>query len=928
MKIIASHQIIRALVILTLSVISSACGGDQNTTPTTPVGMDCTSQTLSWDKNGQSCDAISGIATSGNTVHLIDSIDTFGNANFTCTNGIWGVATTPACAAPILAGNTVTDVQIVNTGADQSNVPITFGQVFAEGDLAISSNSLVGNIGSATIPLQLNAKATHPDGSLRHAVISAVIPAISSGQTLTMSLKKTLSPVANSPSSPADLLNAGFIASINVMIGGVAYTASADSLLAGSYTQWVEGSIANEWEVSAPLHQVSNPSTLHPHLAARFGIRAYGTTSARVEVVVENDWAYEPNPQNFTYDVNFVVNGVTAYSKIGLVHYHHARWRKMAWFGIPPSVDVIPNKSYLIASKAVPNYDQTVSLTTNGINGLCCDAASKWGFNAARTNTNGTYSDSNNRVGPMGQGILNVDMASTGGRSEIGPLTSRGAMYLINSDKRIKDVMLAEGDLAGSWSIHYRDKATGLPLSTDLYPCATLPGNSPSVCVGGPSSISKDWAFPALVTPKTTPMRPDASHEPSLAYLPYLVTGDYYYLEELQFWTIYNWVQKNYGNRTSTLNSAWNGLVRGDQLRGQAWDLRTLGETAYITPDNHPLKSHFKNRLADNLAFYQEVFVSGNPNAFGVLAGVGLPYYYSNAIEYDQQKTFTVSNVGGNLVFNSTSHKLGLSTPIYFQTFTGNTMPTGITASSNVFYYVVANNLTANTFSVSTTVSGAPVAYAAPSSMYVGGSILVPSTGYPPWQDNFFTWSMGHLVELGFTNAAPILQWKAKFPVNMINSTGSGGSGYCFVNAAPYQIQLKNTSTSSLYSTYSEIWDASFRNFVQLDPTKSTYGLSYGSQVNDYGCNSPQVGTWLTQWTGSTIGAGQLSGNSNAPEGYPAQLQIALAAAVDAGIPNAGAAWSIWTSSPKGTATSWPDYSGISSQFQPAEPQFAIVPRN
>ncbi|MDT1823612.1 hypothetical protein FPK54_30360, partial [Acinetobacter baumannii] len=71
-----------------------------------------------------------------------------------------------------------------------------------------------------------------------------------------------------------------------------------------------------------------------PHLTARFAIRWYESVrKARVDVIVENNWAYEAAPQNFTYDAQVKVGGQPVYNQAGLVHAHHARWRKLFWYG-------------------------------------------------------------------------------------------------------------------------------------------------------------------------------------------------------------------------------------------------------------------------------------------------------------------------------------------------------------------------------------------------------------------------------------------------------------------------------------------------------------------------------------------------------------------------------------------------------------------
>ena len=43
----------------------------------------------------------------------------------------------------------------------------------------LATNSLVGQLpDGTTLPLQMDVKATHPDGSVRHAVLSAVLPTL------------------------------------------------------------------------------------------------------------------------------------------------------------------------------------------------------------------------------------------------------------------------------------------------------------------------------------------------------------------------------------------------------------------------------------------------------------------------------------------------------------------------------------------------------------------------------------------------------------------------------------------------------------------------------------------------------------------------------------------------------------------------------
>jgi hypothetical protein len=512
--------------------------------------------------------------------------------------------TTVLTPTVIVAGAQITDVRFENTGAAQTGVPVTFGHGFAVGAVA-SADAVVGKLPDGTmVPLQIDVKARHADGSIRHAVISAVLPSLAAAQTQTMALVKTAPYAPATAADPSSLLSSGFSASANVTLDGQQYSASADALLkGGKVTTWLAGAIVNEWHVSAPLKNAQGVE--HPHLAARYAIRYYtGSKKARVDVTIENNWAYEAAPQNFVYDAQVLVGGQPVFTKAGMTHYHHARWRKVFWFGQEPQVHIKHNTAYLIASKAVPNYDQTLSFRDSTLEAL----KTKW---------NGDKADL------MGVGLANPYMPATGGRDDIGLLPGWAATYLLSMDKRAKDVTLGTADLAGSWSSHYRDRKTGRPVSVKDYPYMTILGNRGDT--KNPATKLYE-AFPecATTTACVTPNKHDSAHQPNFAYLPYLVTGDYYYLEELQFWAMWNSFASNPHYR-----EFGKGLIKSNQVRGQAWALRSLGEASYITPDSDPLKSQFNTLVKDNIDWYNAEYTN-NPSANKL--GV---FTHSNPIVYE-----------------------------------------------------------------------------------------------------------------------------------------------------------------------------------------------------------------------------------------------------------------------------------------------------
>ncbi|MFZ6691559.1 hypothetical protein [Undibacterium sp. SXout20W] len=503
-----------------------------------------------------------------------------------------------------------------------AGVPVTFGQVFAQGDVP-NSSSLSATLQDGTpVVLQVDKKATHPDGSMRHAVITAVVPLDRYGKNSLLLSRNSAPANLNTGVDPTVLLNDGFKANVQILINGETYIASADDLLRSTSKPflWLSGPLVNEWQVSAPLKTASGK--VHPQLSARFAIRSYtGLHSARVDVALENDWAYAPAPQNITYHLAVTVGGQTVYSKSSLQHYHHSRWRKTFWWGNNNNVAIAHDTAYLISTKAVPNYDQTVQISPSSIQSMA-------------TQFSGAAADI------MGNGLAVQYMPTTGGRNDIGLLPGWAVSYLLSMNDTAKKVTLGTADMSGSWSMHYRNQNTDRPVSLIDFPYMTLlgrPGDTYN------PQTKKNEAFPVCGGDCTTPFEADSAHEPALAYLPYLVTGDYYYLEELQFWTMYDLFQSNPGYRNNV-----KGLFHSTQVRAQAWTLRDLSYAAYITPDADMFKSQFAQFLSDNLDWYNASHQpnGSQPNIFGALVDGDARQYVNLTSIAPWQDDFFTSAVG------------------------------------------------------------------------------------------------------------------------------------------------------------------------------------------------------------------------------------------------------------------------------------------
>jgi hypothetical protein len=500
---------------------------------------------------------------------------------------------------------------------------------------------------------------------------------------------------------------------------------------------------------------------------ARYAARYYpAVKKAKVDVVIENGWAYQPGPQNFTYDVQINIGGQVTYSKSALTHYHHARWKKTFWWGAQPQVHLRHNTKYLISTKAVPNYDQSIPVSD----------AKLADFNSRLVGA---------AIEPMGNGLVTPYMPTTGGRPDIGLEPGWVAMYILSMDLRAKNASLISADEAGSWSTHFRDQNTDRPVSIKDYPYITIIGRESDTL--NPAT-GKYEALPVCGGDCTTAYTADSAHQPNLSYVPYLLTGDFYYLEELQFYAMFNVAQP-----IGAYRGFGTGLVKWDQLRGQAWTLRTLANAAYISPDGDSLKPQLTAFLNDNLDWYNAKYTNNtSANALGVM----------------EESAFA----------------------------------------------------------------------------YAGG------IGIAPWQDDFFTQAIGHVNELGFTKALPLLKWKAKFPVGRMTAPG-----YCWIFGSMYSLNIRDTSTSPIYSSFDQVYQA-------VQPSRTP------DSAKTLTCASAEMATAIG------LSQGEMVGYSSSYDGMPSDMQPALAYSVDSGAPNAATAWQVFMNR------------SVKADYQNG-PEFSIVPR-
>lgn len=533
----------------------------------------------------------------------------------------------PAFNAPTVAiGAVVTDFTIVSTSpTDQTGVPFSFGQPFKESDLK-PGDFLVGKIaGEADLPLQFNVKATHPNGSVRHAIISGYLPGLAAGTSKTIAMARSSTGVSTVPKPAASLVGGNFSLQLALNIAGVAWTSSGFNTIMADLplsANLFGGDIVNSYFFKAPL---KNPSGAeHPFLEVSYEVRRFVGAENRFDfdLIVEQSRSFV-DASDIAYTGSFNVNFIkrmdiaNAAGNGPLLHTPAANWKRSFWFNNDNPVHIKHNVAYLIATKQIPNYDPRVVVPEATLASYPPEL-SKPEFHM------------------MGEGLFARDFSGTGGRADIGLAPGWYVAALLSQDKRAKDLMLKLADCSGGWPIHRRNELGG-PSSGQI----TDVVHFPRVTQDGTNGDSKNAdtgmyeKFGRITT--TSQLAPDQSHPPAMAYIPYLLTGRHYYLDELNCWSMWAITSSTPG---LSYRASEKGLVKHLQVRGQGWSFRGLAQSAAVTPDSHPKKQIFNYLVQTNSSWFNAEYTD-NPgsNKLGIIVN-GPAVIYGVNVDDDGIGTF------------------------------------------------------------------------------------------------------------------------------------------------------------------------------------------------------------------------------------------------------------------------------------------------
>jgi hypothetical protein len=792
--------------------------------------------------------------------------------------------------APVPVGSSITTIRLKSTSAQvQTNVPFTFGQPFARGQFPKSNAAVeLRTNNGEIIPCQLDVKATFKDGSIKHAIISGIIPSLPADKDTFYNIVRSNYVISGLAPVPSDFSEFNTVLTLTNHgtdlagpLEGTTYTADAAKIMAsGKYDIHLSGPIVSEWLMRAPL--VDAQGNIHPELHARYNIRMYkGINKAKIDCIVENGWVKpSKNPVNnafdlgsvntHIYDYNIKVGSVTVDKRaekgylrarltgapntyngtstgvpnnstvytavitidgvakpisvtgsaiqnygqlyavitsqlgglgvciqdetnLGLrivsnttgrnssvsvdygtlfpalghpqayrpirgdehIHYVAQRWKKTFWWNGEPMLFIGHDKNYLVDSLAVPPYMRSLTGSPD-VNA----------YNKNMIATNG---------GIGRNGIMKKNMFDFGYANSIGIFPEWVGAFVISQDPDSKSAMLGMADLQGSWQVHSREIDTDQCLSFTKWPMVTT---SPNIGDSKNYTTGLTEKIPFLST--SQPWIPncenlaDISHHPDSGYVPYLVTGDHFYMENMlsYFITTCVWQNPHY-----TWRNGNQVLFRTEQVRAQAWMFRSLNHNRYLLPDNHPHRPELEYIAASNVEWYNTNYVAES--------GPG-------------------------------HSKFGV--------------------------------------------------WGTPETGMVSGQV---KSAFSLFMEVFAIQSMGRAVELGFEEFLPLFGYKSKIIKGLLTS----GPDYCWQMATTYRIQIKPSSNEPEFDNWNQVYLAT------VDP-----------KISSKVCGSVEMGIAIGEGQNNMVGYPLDVG------GYPANMQPAVAYCDTFDMPGGKDAWLVFDS--------------------------------
>lgn len=468
----------------------------------------------------------------------------------------------------------------LSSATNAALAPFCLGYAFCKGHVP-AGQTLVSNIAN----LQVTPKNYWLDGSLKFAVLAGSVDLVAN-TPLTASLS-TGAPTAGAALTTTNLKVTGITAEVACGAFGTVTWATSDWDV--PFQTWVSGPHMSSWIYRKPVGTDT-------HLVAWLEVRLFATGAVEVLPWIENGYLRVPGPTNKSATYRFTLGGTQRFSAaIDLPN--HCRTPLVSgttlshWLGADPQVSIKHDTAYLQATALVPAYRATVAENTAVINSLAT-----------------TYT-------PLQVGNHSPAMGSGGYHGSIGLLPEWDVLYLTSASPKAYAGLIVNAYGAGRYGIHFRDEATNRPFRFSSYPNLVVGSGSG---ISGTGSSSNNTFTPAATGAAAATWT--STHHPSLGFAAYLVTGRWYFMEEVQFVANINYLKNSDAARLYA-QGIFQSAAGANTTRGAAWAVRSLAQAACATPDADTLlRTEFLGSVQANVDWNHALYVAQTNNPFGWVA--------------------------------------------------------------------------------------------------------------------------------------------------------------------------------------------------------------------------------------------------------------------------------------------------------------------
>lgn len=626
--------------------------------------------------------------SSGGVLSGTPTVTFSGSITFRATNA-FGFADRPLTLtinAASVVPNTMTLALPTGTA---TNYPYQFGRVFKQGEIANYPQVLIDGVTQTT---QADVKNRWPDGSVKFAIISLIVP------SLNTSLKKlTFQNQAsgnNTPETKANMLaNYDFEATIvaTVATTGISGTpltgapvsaramlnATSDATLASNtaafspnFNYWTQGPICTTVVLADHTGKAFDfGTTADKALRPIFLVQFWPTLSLyRVRYIVEQSDVLKL--KNETYDVGLKIGNASPsvlFTQASVPQVYATRWTKQFWCSTGPTalLNEVHNIGYMASTYAISNYDPSISITAGAVSSFIASLP---------TATHNLYD----------QGPWPKYMGQAGGRPDLGLYPSWHIAALYSGNGSLISGVLNTTDLLANYPVQLRTgdsrdttytpntdpstfsdrifdtansfNAFGRVITKDSHPGQFI-NQINNIYVPARDKFTFIGYSGTSIETNTNGWSADGQHQPDPNYIAYLITGDFWYLEQLQFWASYGLFLANPGTGVLYGGRGSNDAIIAENTRGNSWVLRTRARVGFISVDSSPEKSYFNKVTEQALRKFEGTAIGSSPGGLPPSGGIGdgirnywatnYPAMTSNPLKFYWRGADSVGNVTG-----------------------------------------------------------------------------------------------------------------------------------------------------------------------------------------------------------------------------------------------------------------------------------------